>query len=162
METYESSIKKVNANAEDIYKILSNMNNVAKIRQMIPTNVSEEHADKLKMLETMECTNDSVYFDAPMVGRMGILIVEREENKVVKFGGNPAPCEFNFWIQMKQTGENESALKLTLKADIPFMIRMMIGSKLKDGIDKFADMLAQVDYAKLGKSLAENDGLTQV
>lgn len=153
METYESSVKKVYAKAEDIYKVVSDMNNIAKMKNMIPVGMKEQYGDKLKILETMECDTNTVSFDAPMVGRIGIEVVEREENKVVKFGGNPAPCEFNFWIQMKQTSETESAIKLTLKADLPFMIKMMVGSKLKDGIEKLADMLAKVDYSKLGQTL---------
>lgn len=153
METYESSVKTVYAKPEDIYKVVSDMNNVSKIRNMIPANMKEEHADKLKILETMECDNNSVYFEAPMVGRMGILVVEREENKTVKFGGSPSPFEFNFWIQMKQINDTTSAIKLTLKADLPFMIKMMVGSKLKDGIEKMADMLAKVDYTRLGQTL---------
>lgn len=153
METYESSVKKVFAKAEDIYKLVSDLNNIAKMKNMIPVGMKEQFGDKLKVLETMECDTDSVYFEAPMVGRMGIVVVEREENKVVKFGGNPAPCEFNFWIQMKQTSETESAIKLTLKADLPFMIKMMAGSKIKDGIEKLADMLTKVDYSGLGAKL---------
>ncbi|MBR6104099.1 MAG: SRPBCC family protein [Paludibacteraceae bacterium] len=153
METYESSVKKVYATAEDIYRVVSDMNNVAKMKNMIPVSMKEQYGDKLKVLETMECDDNSVTFEAPMVGRMGIVIVEREENKVVKFGGNPSPCEFNFWIQMKQVNETESAIKLTLKADLPFMIKMMVGSKLKDGIEKLAEMMAKVDYSRLGQTL---------
>jgi hypothetical protein len=37
-------------------------------------------------------------------------------------------------------------MRLTLKADLNPMIKMMVGSKLKDGIDKFADMLAMIKY----------------
>ena len=54
---------------------------------------------------------------------------------------------------MKQTSETESAIKLTLKADLPFMIKMMAGSKIKDGIEKLADMLTKVDYSGLGAKL---------
>ena len=153
METYESSVKKVYAKADDIYKVVSDMNNVAKMRNMIPANMKEEHGDKLKILESMECNTDSVFFEAPMVGRMGILIVEREPGKLVKFGGQPSPFEFNVWIQMKQTSDNESAIKLTLKVDLPFMLKMALGSKIKEGLEKMADMIAKVDYSKLGQQL---------
>lgn len=153
MDTYESSVKTVKGKAEDIYKVVSDMNNVGKMKNMIPASLKEGNADKMKILEGMECTNDAVYFEAPMVGRMGIVIVDKEENKVVKFGGNPSPCEFNLWIQMKQIDEANSAIKLTLKADLPFMIKMMVGSKLKDGIEKVADKLAQIDYSSLSSKL---------
>ena len=37
-------------------------------------------------------------------------------------------------------------MKLTLRADLNPMIKMMIGGKLKEGINKFADMLAMIPY----------------
>ena len=36
METYESKVKKVNANAADIYRVLSDLNNVKKFKEMLP------------------------------------------------------------------------------------------------------------------------------
>jgi hypothetical protein len=35
-------------------------------------------------------------------------------------------------------------MKLTLKADIPFMLKPMIGNKLDDGIERMADMIAMI------------------
>ena len=37
-------------------------------------------------------------------------------------------------------------MKLTLRADLNPMIKMMIGSKLDKGIDQFADMLCMLPY----------------
>jgi hypothetical protein len=37
-------------------------------------------------------------------------------------------------------------MRLTLKADLNMMMKMMIGKKLEEGIDKFADMLAMLPY----------------
>ena len=53
------------------------------------------------------------------------------------------------WIQMKQTGDNVSAMKITLKADIPFMLKMMVASKIEKGIEQMADMLAQLPYGMI-------------
>jgi hypothetical protein len=37
-------------------------------------------------------------------------------------------------------------MKLTLKADIPFMLKGMVSGPLQDGLEKIADALAQVPY----------------
>jgi hypothetical protein len=37
-------------------------------------------------------------------------------------------------------------MKLTLKADLNPMLKMMLGNKLEAGIDKFADMLSMIPY----------------
>ena len=37
-------------------------------------------------------------------------------------------------------------MRVTLKADLNPMIKMMVGSKLEKGIDQFADMLCSLPY----------------
>jgi hypothetical protein len=37
-------------------------------------------------------------------------------------------------------------MKITLKADIPFMLKMMVGDKLKDGVNQIATLLSKIPY----------------
>jgi hypothetical protein len=37
-------------------------------------------------------------------------------------------------------------MRLTLKADLNPMLKMMLGNKIKSGLDKFADMLCMINY----------------
>jgi hypothetical protein len=37
-------------------------------------------------------------------------------------------------------------MRVTVKADIPFMLKGMIAGPLQDGVEKIADALAQVPY----------------
>ena len=39
-----------------------------------------------------------------------------------------------------------SKMKLTIEADIPFMLKPMVEGPLKDGIEKIADALSQIPY----------------
>ena len=146
METYESKVKKVNANAADIYRVLSDLNNVKKFKEMLPPDKAAQFDEKVS---DFECDTDSVHFSVSPIGKMGLLIVDREPDKVIKFGGEKSPVDFNMWIQMKQTGDNVSAMKITLKADLPFMLKMMVASKIEKGIEQMADMLAQLPYGMI-------------
>ncbi len=47
------------------------------------------------------------------------------------------PFNFFLWIQLKENGEDKSWVKLTVKADINPMMKMMVGSQ----IDKFLNVL---------------------
>jgi len=69
--------------------------------------------------------------------------VEREPFKTVKLVSENTPIEVNVWIQLKAVAENETLLKLTLKADLPTMIKMMVDKKLQEGINSIADLLAK-------------------
>ena len=78
-----------------------------------------------------------------MVGEIALRIIEREENKTIKFETEQSPIQANMWIQvLPSTNDDGTKMKLTLKADLNPMVKMMVGSKISDGIDKFADMLA--------------------
>ena len=63
---------------------------------------------------------------------------------MLKFGADNFPIQFNFWIQLVGVAEYDTRMKLTLKADIPFMLKPMIGNKLDDGIERMADMIAMI------------------
>lgn len=163
MSTYESSIKYMNAPVERVYAIFSNLENFRPMLETAADNpMVKEQMEKagqdpsqLEKLKEVKLTNDRISFPAPMIGELALAIVEREENKCIKFQTEQSPIEANLWIQLLPTSmatnaENTggsgvgSKLKLTLKADLNPMIKMMIGSKLQDGIEKFADMLAMI------------------
>ena len=81
-----------------------------------------------------------------MAQKFTIRIVEKEEYKTIKFGVDNLPMDINMWIQLKQMAEQDTRIKLTIKADIPMMFRMMFEKKLQQGLDQAVDMLCQVPY----------------
>ena len=81
-----------------------------------------------------------------MIGKLTLQIVEREENKCVKFQAADAPLDANLWIQVLPVSAGGAKMKVTLKAELNMMMKMMIGSKLEQGVDKMADMLATLPY----------------
>jgi len=74
---------------------------------------------------------------------MGFRITDREPFKTIKLESEKAPVNLSVWIQLIQRAENDTQMKLTLKADLPTMIKMMIDKKLKEGINLIADVLAK-------------------
>jgi hypothetical protein len=134
MTTYESDIKTISSNEEMVFGILSDLNNLKKIQEQAPLT------DKVKDLQF---DADSCSFVVEGFGRVGFRIIEREPFKTVKFESEKAPFQVNVWVQLKQMQANETALKLTLKADLPMMIKMMVDKKLKEGINMVADLLVK-------------------
>jgi hypothetical protein len=134
MTTYESDIKTISSNEEVVFDILSDLNNLKKIQEQNPPT------DKVKDLEF---DTDSCKFVVEGFGKIGFKIIEREPNKTIKFESENAPVAVNVWIQLKQIEENKTAMKLTVKADLPAMIKMMVDKKLKEGVNMVADLLAK-------------------
>ncbi|MCQ2204719.1 MAG: SRPBCC family protein [Bacteroidales bacterium] len=125
--TYESAIKVVTNNVGVIYGKLSDFRNFSAV---LPQ-------DKLK---NWECTADTCRFTVDGMGEMGLRIIDRQENSVVKYTADGATrFNFNLWVQMKEVEPYSSRIKVTMKADLNPMIKMMVGSHLQ----KFVDMLAE-------------------
>lgn len=136
---YESKIHSAAASAEQIYKVLSNLNNLNRVKDLIPK-------DKVQELEISE---DFVRMKVDGLGqKIAISIVDKIENDTIKFGAENIPMEMNFWIQLKEVTPNDTRIKLTLKADLPMMFKMMLDKKLQNGIDQAAEMLAKFPYAQ--------------
>ena len=154
MAKYESSVKQVNAPVERVYAVLSDMERLrpmielAQNNEMLKEKLREAGQDpaQLEKLKDMNLTSDRISFPAPMVGEIALAIVEREQDRCVKFKTEKSPIEANLWIQVLPVTSTTSKMRVTIKADLNPMIKMMVSSKLEKGIDQFADMLCMLPY----------------
>lgn len=138
---YESKIGQILHKDQQVYAVLSNLENLNRFTEMIPK-------DKVKELEiSSDCIRIKV---EGVAQKFAIRIVEKEENKTIKFGVDNLPMDVNMWIQLKSIGEQDTRIKLTIKADIPMMFRVMFEKKLQQGLDQAVDMLCQVPYDQWG------------
>ncbi len=136
---YESKITSAPCSAAQIYRVLSNMENLDRVREFIPQDKVQE----------MEVSADRVRLKVDgLAQKITIAIVDRIENDTVKFGAEGIPMDANFWIQLKEVSPVDTRIKLTVKADIPFMFKMMVDKKLQQGLDQAAEMLAQFPYSQ--------------
>jgi len=136
MTKFESSVKHVPYPVEDVYRNISDLSNLERVRDRIPE-------DKLN---SFSFDSDSVSVNMSPVGDLKLRIIEREENKCVKFETEQSPLPFNLWIQVLPVSQTESKMKVTVKADIPFMLKGMVSGPLQDGVEKIADALSQIPY----------------
>jgi carbon monoxide dehydrogenase subunit G len=134
----ESKIVSSTSSAAQIYNVLSNLKNIERVKDLIPKDKIQE----------MEISEDQIRIKVDGLGqKLTIAIIERVENDMIKFGLEGIPMQANLWIQLKEIADSDTRIKLTIKADIPMMFKIMIGNKLQQGLDQAADMLAQFPYA---------------
>ena len=108
MTKYESKIKQINAPVESVYATLSNLENLrpmlenARNSEVVKEKIREAGQDpaQLEKLDEVTLTPDRISFPAPMVGEVALAVVEREENKCIKFQTEQSPVEANLWIQV--------------------------------------------------------------
>ncbi|MCR5239873.1 MAG: SRPBCC family protein [Prevotella sp.] len=133
---FESSIKQVPYPQEAVYRNISDLSNLEKVRDRIPE-------DKINDFSFDE---DTVTLNVQPVGELKLRICDREEPKCVKFETVQSPVPFNVWIQVLPVDEQNSKMKVTVKADLNPFIKSMVEKPLQEAVEKIADALAQVQY----------------
>ena len=133
---FESSIKQVPYPQEAVYRNISDLSNLEKVRDRIPE-------DKINDFSFDE---DTVTLNVQPVGELKLRICDREEPKCVKFETVQSPVPFNVSIQVLPVDEQNSKMKVTVKAELNPFIKSMVEKPLQEAVEKIADALAQVQY----------------
>ena len=134
---YESKVSSIPCDARTVYQSLGNLENLNRVRDFIPQDKVQE----------LEIASDSIRMKVDGLGqKITIRIVDREENKMLKFGVDNIPMQANFWIQLVEVNPTDTRIRLTLHADIPFMFKMMLDKKIQTGLDQASEMLAKFPY----------------
>ena len=120
----------VNQPAERVFAAFSDL---SKLTEKVP----EEHRDKVR------ADADTLIVQAQGF-ELGIRVVERTPCHQVRFENYGAQTLFPFtiWIHIGDAGTDASTLQIELHAELNMMMKMMLGPKLQEGIDKFTEQLA--------------------
>jgi hypothetical protein len=141
MTEFTSEIKTIPHNQQTVYEVLSDMENLEKIKDQIP-------ADKI---QDFTFDKDSCSFSVSPIGKLKISIIDREPLKTIKFAADHAPIDVNMWIQLVPGTENETKMKLTVKADLNLFLKPVLSKPLQEGIDKVAAILTAIPYETLAE-----------
>ena len=133
---FESSVKPIPYPQQAVYNNISDLRNLEKVKDRIPE-------DKVNDFTFDE---DTVGLNVQPVGELKLRICEREEPKCVKFETVQSPVPFNVWIQVLPVDEQNSKMKVTVKAELNPFIKSMVEKPLQEAVEKIADALAQVRY----------------
>lgn len=139
MTEFVSEIKTIPYTDTDIFSVLSDLNNLELAKDKIPQ-------DKVK---DFSFDRDSCTVTVDPIGKVKFVIVDREPNKTIKFEAEQVPIGLNLWIQLMSSGNTETKLKLTVKADLNPFLKPMVSKPLQQGLDKIADLLSSLPYNKI-------------
>ncbi|MDL2224125.1 SRPBCC family protein [Bacteroidales bacterium OttesenSCG-928-M06] len=139
MTEFTSEVKTLPYKQEKIYEILSNLDNLEKVKEKIPH-------DKI---QDFSFDQNSCSFSVNPIGQVRFSIIEKEPIKTIKFKADQAPIDVNIWIQLVALNTEETKMKLTVKAELNPFLKPMLSKPLQEGIDKIAEALTQIPYDKI-------------
>ena len=118
-----------------------------KVKGQGMTEVEEiNEQDSIDKIKEFSFDADFCTFKVDPFGTIAIRVIEREPFKTIKLESEKSPMHFTIWIQLQEVAIDDTRLKLTFKADIPFMFKGMVSKPLEDGIKKVAEALANLPY----------------
>lgn len=139
MADFVSEIKTIPYSDKAIFTVLSDLNNLELVKDKIPQDKIKEFS-----FDTDSCT-----ISVDPVGNVRFVIIEREPNSTIKFEAEQIPFAINLWIQLKASGEAETKMKLTVRAELNPFIKPMVSKPLQQGLDKMAEVLATLPYDEI-------------
>lgn len=139
MTEYQSETKKIPHNDAQVYRVLSDLRNLEQVEDLIP-------ADKISDF-TFDA--DTVSFRVDPVGKVVFSVVEREPNKLVKFQSEKLPFDIFLWVQLASKGEEDTRVRVTVKAALNPFIKGIVDKPLREVVDKLSDALTRLPYDRL-------------
>ncbi len=149
VQKYKSETKVVSSDINTVYGILSNL-------EFLNFMFNEENVNRIKSqmgdkaanfsIDDFSADRDSCEIVVPKIGTIALLIDDREEPKSVRMKSIKGPVDFTIWIQLIPNGDDKCYMRLTLHAELNMMMKMMVGKKLEEGINKVADGLSNLPF----------------
>ena len=136
MTEFVSDIKTIPHNNAVVYSVLSDLNKLELVQDRLPT----------EQISDFTFDADSVSFRIEPVGDVKFVVVEREENKLVKLKSEAMPIDVFLWVQLVSTNPEETKLRLTARAELNVFIKNMVEKPMKEAVNKISDVLAALPY----------------
>lgn len=156
MSEFKSEVKQIQAPQAAVYSKISDLSNLETLkRRMADPETVKTMAERIghDKLEQVRQYMNNITFDADTitvsgspVGNVCLRIIEREEPKTVKMQGEGLPVPLNLWIQLLPNGNEASALRVVIKAELNFFVKQMVSKPLQKAVDGIAEMLAHLPY----------------
>ncbi|MFC2090329.1 hypothetical protein ACFLT1_06090 [Bacteroidota bacterium] len=132
----ESKIGKSATPVSKVYTFISDFRN---FNNFIP-------ADRIS---NWEADIDTCSFSINLLGKVGLEIIERESNELVKIQSQPEVTSYNFtlWMQFKEADANDTRIKITIEPQLNQVMLSMVKSPLKNFVDSLIDEIEKFDFS---------------
>jgi hypothetical protein len=132
--TYESRTGSVSCSAGKAFDFMTDLRN---FKRFIPANE----------IRDLVINSDSCSFQADMLGTVNIRISEKERPKKIVFTGTmPYVNDFSLSVDIRETPDGNSEVKLFIRAELKPFLKMMVVEPIKrvlgiiiDEMEKFRD-----------------------
>ncbi|MGN0194864.1 MAG: hypothetical protein ACI4AE_00220 [Candidatus Cryptobacteroides sp.] len=87
---------------------------------------------------------------------IGVMVHERVPYSKISFidyGNSPFAFKIDFHFDSNNGAQNETDFHIDVEADLNFMMKTMLGGKIKSGLDKIVDSLAAISEGRMPEGI---------
>jgi len=136
MLAIESKTGIANGSSETVFNYISDFRNFA---GLLPQD----------RLNNMQIEKEKIVFDIQGLGTVGLEINEKQPFSMLTIGATEdSSADFTFIIHIKEAQQDQSEVKLKLKANLNMFLEMMARSPLQQFVDLMVDKLSRVNFSE--------------
>ncbi len=147
MESFKSNPHMIACDAATIYSKLTNPSLIK--------NQIEAHADRIdgearQHLDTVKFSEDSIAIQSPM-GEVTLSLDHNNsiEGERVVYTASSSPVPINMVINLQPQDDQTTMSTAELQLELPFFLRKMVEGQLKEGANRFGELLARIPFDKI-------------
>lgn len=144
MADFKSKETVLNANADAVYKKLSNLEGLGKMLSEIPED--KVPADQKEMLAQVKVTPDSISFPAGPAGNLTMKLAECVEPTLIRLEGVDAPVPMSMSMHIFPIDDHACQAQVEVNLQIPAMLKPMVSGPLNKLVEQFAQMLHNIPF----------------
>jgi len=147
MNSYKSEPQTLACNAQVIYDKLTNPSLIAR---QIEAHHDQIDAEARAHLDTVRFNADSIAIASPM-GEVTLALDHDESvpGERVVYRAQESPVPINMVINLEPAGDDATLGVAELQLKLPAFMRAMVDGQLKQGAQRFGELLARIPFSEL-------------
>lgn len=135
MATYTSKTTTINRPIGEVYDRLSDFSTYQAKLDTLPDEVKSKIGD-------VRFTTDEIVINAPAVGEIAFEVIERSQPSKVALKAKNAPVSMILSLNLSEASAETTNVVCSIDVDIPAVLKPMVGGKMQEAAEKFAEMIA--------------------
>ena len=147
MESFKSNPHMIACDAATIY---SKLTNPSLIKNQIEANADRIDDEARQHLDTVKFSEDSIAIQSPM-GEVTLSLDHNNsiEGQRVVYTASSSPVPINMVINLEPQEDQTTRSTAELQLELPFFLRKMVEGQLKEGAERFGQLLARIPFDRL-------------
>ena len=147
MESFKSNPQVIACDAATIY---SKLTNPSLIKNQIDANAEHIAGEARQHLDTVKFSEDAISIQSPM-GEVTLSLDKEKsiEGERVVYTASSSPVPINMVVNLEAQEDETTMSTAELQLELPFFLRKMVEGQLKEGAERFGELLARIPFDSL-------------